>query len=504
MTTGMKGLLAAMRARPAWAACLLGLVSALALPPFFVVPVLAVTVPGLLLLLDTAGTWKRALWLGFCFGFVHDIAGYYWITDAILVRADAFWWLVPFATPGVALILAPFIAASVLAAWFAPRGWRRVLVLAGAWTLADLAREFVATGFPWNPWGSVWAAPTAWGNIMQQPAAWVGAPGLTLLTVLAAGLPVLGRRGIAAMAGMLVVWAGLGTWRLDRPQPRAPGITVAVIQGDIGEGDILDAARAAAIFNIYLRLTDEAAGRIHGHGVIIWPETASPYLLGRDPGARDAIAAVAQGLPVLAGSISYGADRRPRNSLFALLGAGPPLARYDKRHLVPFGEYQPSWLPLQIIPGGGLEAGDRLVTWHLPGLPPVGPLICYESIFPAQVVDERDRPAWLVNVTNDAWFGDSTGPRQHLAAARLRAVEEGLPLVRAANNGISAVFDAFGRQTARLGLDRRGILLAPLPGELPRTFFARLGLAAPLVLALLLLVAAIPWRGSFLRRIARF
>lgn len=497
-------LLAAMRARPAWTAALLGAASALALPPFFLVPVLVLTVPGLLALLAAAQTWRRALWLGFCFGFAHDIAGFYWITDAILVRAGTFWWLVPFATPGVALLLAPFIAVSVLAAWFAPPGWRRVLVLAGAWTLADLARQFIGTGFPWNPWGSVWAAPTAWGDVMQQPAAWIGTPGLTLLTVLLAGLPALGRRGIAAGVAVLVVWAGLGAWRLHRPPPKAPGITVATVQGDIAEDQKFDAARAAAIFTTYLRLTEEAARQIHGGGVIIWPETASPYLLGRDANARAAIAAAAGGLPVFAGSISFGPDGRPRNTLYALLGPGPPLARYDKRHLVPFGEYQPSWLPLQIVPGGGFEPGHRFETWHLPGLPPVGPLICYEAIFPAQVVDEADRPAWLVNVTNDAWFGNSTGPRQHLAAARLRAVEEGLPLVRAANSGISAVFDAFGRQVARLGLNRRGVLLAALPGPLPRTLFAREGLAIPFGLGLLLLVVAIPWRASFLRHIARF
>ena len=495
---------AALSRRPAWAAALLGAASALALPPVFLVPILGFTVPGLLALVGAERTWRRAAWLGFCFGFAHHVVGLYWITEAILVRANEFWWLVPFAAPGVALLLAPFIAASVLAAWFAPPGWRRVLVLAGAWTLADLARQFVGTGFPWNPWGSVWAAATAWGNVMQQPAAWIGAPGLTLLTVLVAALPVLGRRGIAASLAILAAWAGLGAWRLQTPQPKPPGVTVALAQGDIAEGHKFDAAFAASIFSTYLDLTRQAVLRIHGPGVVIWPETASPYLLGRDAAARAAIVQAAEGMPVFAGSIRFGKDGRPRNTLYAIMGPGPPAARYDKRHLVPFGEYSPAWLPIQVVPGGGFEPGHGLVTWTLPGLPPVGPLICYEAIFPAQVVDEANRPRWLVNVTNDAWFGNSTGPRQHLAAARLRAVEEGLPLVRAANSGISAVFDAFGRQTARLGLLKRGVLLAALPGALPRTVFARLGLWAPFGLATLLLLVATPWRVLFLRRIARF
>ena len=495
---------AALGRRPLLAAALLGLASALALPPLFLVPVLGLTVPGLLALLAAARTWRRAAAIGFWFGFAHHLAGLYWITEAILVRAREFWWLVPFAAPGVALLLAPFIAVSALAAWFAPPGWRRVLVLAGAWTLADLARQFVGTGFPWNPWGSVWAAPTAWGAVMQQPAAWIGTPGLTFATVLVAALPALGRRGIAASLAILAVWAGLGAWRLHTPQPKPAGLTVALIQGDIAEGQKLDAAFAASIFTTYLDLTRQAALAIHGPGLIIWPEAASPYLLGRDATARADIVRAAEALPVFAGSIRFGADGRPRNTLYAIMGPGPPAARYDKRHLVPFGEYEPSWLPLKLLPGGGFEAGHRLETWSLPGLPPVGPLICYEAIFPAQVVDEAVRPRWMVNVTNDAWFGNSTGPRQHLASARVRAVEEGLPLVRAANSGISAVFDAFGRETARLGLERRGVLLAALPGPLPPTLFARFGLAIPFWLAVLALVAAGSGLSLFFRRITKF
>ena len=156
---------------------------------------------------------------------------------------------------------------------------------------------------------------------------------------------------------------------------------------------------------------------------------------------------------------------------------------------MPFGEYQPSWfpLPIQVVPGGGFQPGPGPRTLHVPGLPPVGPLICYEAIFPGQVVDEADRPAWLVNITNDAWFGNSTGPRQHLAAARLRAVEEGLPLLRAANTGISAAFDPRGHEVARLGMNRAGVLDVDLPAALQPTLFARLGLLVPALIGLVAL-----------------
>ena len=160
---------------------------------------------------------------------------------------------------------------------------------------------------------------------------------------------------------------------------------------------------------------------------------------------------------------------------------------YDKWHLVPFGEYQPSWLPgIQLVPGNfGFGSGPR--TLRADTLPPFGPLICYEAAFTGQIIDRRDRPQWLVQVTNDAWFGDSSGPRQHLAVARMRAVEEGLPLMRAANTGITAGFDAKGRELGRLGLNRGGTLDLPVGGALPETLYGRGGLPIPFVIALICL-----------------
>ena len=157
---------------------------------------------------------------------------------------------------------------------------------------------------------------------------------------------------------------------------------------------------------------------------------------------------------------------------------------YDKWHLVPFGEYAPSWVPLsiQIVPGQ-FGFGRGPATLHVPGLPPFGAMICYEAIFPAQVVDQSDRPFWLVNITNDAWFGNSSGPRQHLAAARMRAVEEGLPLMRAANTGISVGFDSRGHELGRLPMAEAGLLVLPLPGRRPPTSFSRWGLVVPGLLA---------------------
>jgi apolipoprotein N-acyltransferase len=169
--------------------------------------------------------------------------------------------------------------------------------------------------------------------------------------------------------------------------------------------------------------------------------------------------------------------------MIAVLPDGSVGGSYDKHHLVPYGEYFPSYLPIR-LGEQGFDAGPSNITLTLPGLPPIGPEICYEDIFPAQVVIEGDRPQIMVNITNDAWFGDSTGPRQHLAAARMRAVEEGLPLLRAANTGVSAIIDAHGRVVEELGLNRTGAVTGPVPTALPATPVSKMGLAAPLLLAL--------------------
>jgi apolipoprotein N-acyltransferase len=258
------------------------------------------------------------------------------------------------------------------------------------------------------------------------------------------------------------------------------------VQGNVAEGQKWDPTLLRAIFARYLRLTSEGMARAgSGRAVAVWPETAFPGLLEQDAPARQVIMEATKGAPALVGSVRYDRDSRPRNSLFALTDSGTVAAVYDKWHLVPFGEYQPAWFPaaIQVVPGDGFASGPGPRTLHVPGLPPVGPLICYEAIFPGQVVESADRPDWMVNITNDAWFGDSSGPRQHLAAARMRAVEEGLPLLRAANTGITAAFDARGHELGRLARATAGTLVVSLPPALPPTVFARYGLAIPFLFA---------------------
>lgn len=477
-----------------------GVLSAAALPPVHAVPVLWLSIPGLLLLLTAAPGHGPAFWRGFAFGLGHHLAGLYWISNALLTEADRFGWLVPLAVPAIALVLALFTSVPVLAwSWLARRddrpGVGSVLVLAGFLLLGELARGHVLTGFPWNQWGSVWA----FAALPLQAAAYVGAAGLGLATLVAAGLAAVPgwRPGLAGL-GLLALLGLVGFARLLAPEPAPQPVRLAIVQGNIPQSHKWDDALRAQHFRKYLGLTFEAFRTetgLPGRPVAIWPETASPYLLDTDEVARRLAAdTLPEGGVLIAGAPRI--ERRPDgpqpgfaiwNSLHVIGSLGETLARYDKHHLVPFGEYVPlrRFLPLETVVRGNVDfsAGDGPSTIATTLLPPFSPLICYEIIFPGRVVDPRARPEWLVTITNDAWFGHSAGPYQHLAAARLRAVEEGLPVARAANTGISAIFDARGRIVARLGLGMTGIVHGPLPAALPPTLFARGGESIALLLA---------------------
>ncbi len=484
--------IAAWLANRPWArAFLWGLAAALALPPVHLLPVLLFSVPAFLRLIGAAKNWKQVALIGWMFGFGLNLAGLYWITEPILTEVSTFWWLVPLADPLLAFAVAFYSIIPALAAYFVRPGFGRLLVFSGAWVLSDLLRQFAFSGFPWNLWGTDWAVPGFLGDVFIQLASVVGVHGLTLLTVLIAGMPLFGKRGFAAALVILAAWGGFGLVRLGTPVPGTT-IKIALVQPDFPVPGLFDRASLEARWQRLLAMS--AAGLHAGAGAVIWPEAASPWLLDSDADARAQLAAVTGTAPIIAGSIRVLSPTDYRNSLVVTAGPVPAFAVYDKWKLVPFGEYMPKWIPVRITPdqmGDGFTPGPGPRTLSVSGLPPFGPLICYEAIFSGQIVDEAHRPAWLVNITDDAWFGDSAGPRQHFADARLRAVEEGLPLARDANSGISAVFDGFGRVQAALPLDAQGVLVARLPGALPETIYARFGLALPAILAVIFVITGI-------------
>jgi apolipoprotein N-acyltransferase len=381
--------------------------------------------------------------------------------------------------------------------------------LAAAWTLLEILRGHVLTGFPWNLVGYVWADSLA----MLQVASLVGAYGLTFWTALVAAWPALiadsdvppRRRAITVLGVILLlpalIWVG-GEARLaslpTAGTDAVPGVRLRLVQPAIAQQLkwLEDQRLANARTHLAMTVTPGFEQITH----VIWPETAMSYFLDHEPELRQAIAAVTpKGGAVLTGTLraeprTETAPFRVWNSLQGVDPKGNVVVSYDKFHLVPFGEYVPlRWLlPIDKITPGmtDFSAGPGPKTLEVPGAPPVSPLICYEAIFPGAVTEDGKRPGWLLNVTNDAWFGESAGPYQHFFSARVRAVEEGLPLVRAANTGISAVIDPYGRIVGRLGLGQRGVLDAPLPVALAPTLFSRTGSWPVIAIVLLILIAS--------------
>jgi apolipoprotein N-acyltransferase len=493
-----------------------GVLAALAMPPLFALPLLFVAFTGLVWLTDGARSWKGAFLGGWYFGIGFFAAGLYWISYALLVDPERYGWLVPFAVGGLGAGLGIFTGLTTLIVWATRvRGVGRVLMLAAVWTFLEWVRGWILTGFPWNPIGHAWAFDAG----PLQSAALVGVYGLTAMTVAMAAMPATlrARPVIVALTVLALAWLG-GQIRLtiDGPAPTT-AVHVAVVQPNIPQSVKWDERLASQHLLKLISLSRARPRPVRTNTEeddtrpepprrvthIVWPEAAIPSAIDfniRHPVLGEIVppgGALVTGATRIDGR---GRDLKAWNSLAVIDGEGRVVTSYDKHHLVPFGEYMPlrGFLPFDKLAVGAVDfsAGPGLRTIPIPGAPPASPLICYEAIFPGHVVDKNNRPHWLLNVTNDAWFGISSGPHQHFASARLRAVEEGLPLVRAANTGISAVIDPYGRVLARLGLDEAGTLDAALPAPLTKTLFATGGNLIPLALAAILAGAAFFARRS--------
>lgn len=454
----------------------LGVLATLALPPVYFMPVLYPAFAGLVWMLPFGIGRRPAFFTGWWFGIGFFASSIYWIGFAPITFSADLWWVMPFAMLGLPVLLSVFHGTATLAASRFQGGYaRRALLLAIAWSIAEWLRGQVLTGLPWNLVGYGWTGSDA----MAQSAAWFGMYGVTVLAVTSAALPAAvaggsSRRRLLALAVAaalpLGAWAG-GALRLAAAPPvgtdYVPGVGLRLVQANIPQREKWSRDLIRRNFSLHLNLS--VRNRPGWITDVIWPETAVVVDLTRHADwAASAGAAAPPGGLLLTGTPRR-ADNPPRvwNSMVAIDEDGRVVASFDKFHLVPFGEYMPmkSILPLEKITPGSLDfssgPGPRAVV--LPGLPAVGPLICYEAIFPGEVVNREHRPGWLLNLTNDAWYGQTAGPHQHLAITRMRAIEEGMPLVRSANTGISAVFDAYGREVGRVGLNRQGVLDVRLP-----------------------------------------
>jgi apolipoprotein N-acyltransferase len=499
-----------------------GAVSALAMAPFHAWPLLFVTFPVLVWLIDgsAAGRWGRvmsAAAAGWWFGFGYFLAGLYWIGIAFLVDAPTFGWLMPFAVLGMPAGLALFTAFGTgLAAALWVSGATRILTLAACLTIAEYLRGTILSGFPWNAFGYALAAPLA----LAQSASLVGLWGLTFIAVAVFASPAAladaeaKRRWmpLAASLGILAAMAIFGIVRLQQnPTQFVEGPRLRLMQPNLPQDVKFNYGAKADVMRRYLDIS-RGPGAADARGMngithLIWPESAFPFLLTREP---DALAQIAELLPpgslLVTGaarlSEAGGDNQRAYNSIYAIGDEGSILSTYDKVHLVPFGEYLPLQNFLENLGfqqltkvRGGFTAGHRRRLMTIPGMPPAVPLICYEIIFPGAIMPvDEPRPGWMLNVTNDGWFGNSSGPYQHFHQSRVRAIEEGLPLVRVANTGISAIVDPLGRITAQLPLGSSGNLDGMLPKPVTTPIFARTGNAPSLVFLLLVFVFCVRLR----------
>jgi apolipoprotein N-acyltransferase len=523
--------------RRALLAAFAGAISVLAFAPLHVWPVLFLSFGLLVWLLDACHARHAAFGMrlrcavatGFWFGFGYFLTGLYWTAEAFLVEPWRHGWLIPFALTGLAGGMALFYAAAAaLAAILWRPGAARVFALAIAFGLAEFARGHVLTGLPWNLVGYGLAATLP----MMQVASIFGVYALSLLALLLFASPFaiwapqgsgLARPIATALLTLifslaLVAGAMWGEARLANASAATTGVRLRIVQANVDQANKWRPENSAEIFNTYLDLTKSGGGArgLGGITLVVWPETAVPFLLADSSQALSEIADVLpEGTSLLVGSARVVQEHdaegrfsaeRVYNSLIVVGDKGQILGSYDKVHLVPFGEYLPfqdfmeslGFLQLTGIRGGfSAGTGPRLLS--IPGAPPARPLICYEIIFPDEVVDASQRPGWFLNVTNDAWFGTSAGPYQHFHQAQLRAVEQGLPVVRAANTGISAIIDPYGRVLGELGLKQEGAVDGLLPAALPITKFVKWGRWIELTvlsLALLGYLAFSRWLGN--------
>jgi apolipoprotein N-acyltransferase len=486
---------------------LAGLVSALGFAPLGLWPLTIIAFALLLGLIERAPSLRTALARGWWFGVGQFALGLNWIATAFTFQAAMPAWLGWVAVLLLSLYLAIFPAAAAGLAWRWGRRQRRLgmaLVLAAGWIVTEWLRATLFTGFAWNPVGVV-LVPTS----IAWLAAVIGTYGLSGVAVLAGGAfrLVLADRAADKRAGAWVILAiaaaSVLAWGVRTVAPAEPGPAIRIVQPNIGQQNKWDPSYEADNFRRLAELTGRPSAEPR---LILWPEAATPDYLGVEPAARRRLAALIGPRDLLLlGGVEPIFDAGGRgvaayNSLYALTPDARLLGRYDKSHLVPYGEYLPmrpllSAIGLSRLAPGDLDfrAGPGPRTLDLPGFGRAGVQVCYEMIFSGRVVDAAQRPDFIFNPSNDAWFG-AWGPPQHLAQAQLRAIEEGLPVIRATPTGVSAVIDSGGRLLAALPWGEAGAIDARLPRPAPPTLFARVGNLLSFAFALLLVAVAIAVR----------
>ncbi len=510
----------------------LGGLYTLCFAPFHYFALGFISFTGLLMILDTLQTGKKQFWYGFLFAFVHHVTGLYWISYSMLVEPDKFAWMIPFSVSVIPAYLALYTG---LVCWITYRLKLRritkVLFFAGLWALAEMARSYLFTGFPWNLTGYVFISKIA----LAQAASVIGSHGLTIFAIFIFCSPYLSIRYIKKNESLASVYryslslyylmpaifllTYLSAWGVDRIREnshRFDKTKIRIVQPNIPQKEKFDPLRVADhLFKYYNLTLQESEQEDFVPDLIIWPEAAVELDIQND---SEFLTEVAEVIP-FSSYLILGAVRREGwminqkvyNSIQVINSEGNlERSYYDKFHLVPFGEYVPlrSYLPFveKLAKGiGDFDRGTGPKTLKLANSPSFSPLICYEVIFPGNVknIYDTEKPEWILNLTNDAWFGNSSGPYQHLDSVRMRAIEEGLPVIRSANTGVSAVIDSVGEILDLIKLNKDGIIDTKLPSRsIKETYYSVHGDELPLLLAGILIILSMTLRylSRFLSR----
>ena len=506
----MKQLLAQLTVATGWRGAIVtlsaGAVSGLTQPSFDWWLLWFFTLPLFLGRLSCVTAAASAFRAGLLFGFGYFAVTLHWIGFAFLVDANTYLWMMPFAVAGLALLAALYWG---LGAWLAYQGLRRrmplYLAFPASLALCEWLRGHLLSGFPWAAPG---LSADGMGAVIQT-ASLTGMTGLTLLILLWGASPYgwISDPAPASRRIVLVIFATLpllwlwGTWRESTiPLDTVKGVVFRIVQPNVAQDSKWRSSNARDIFDGLVALSSQPGREGPAITHIVWPESAVPFLIDESEGGLAVLAEMlAPGQSLITGAIRRTAPDPLADYFTSVLvfdAAAEVRGVYDKWRLVPGGEYLPfagileplGFQRLVNLPGS-FTAGTGPKTVALPGGITAGLIICYEAIFPNRLIDPQHRPDLLINVTNDGWFGNSTGPYQHLAQARMRAIEQGLPLVRSANTGISAIVDAAGRTLHQLALGQQGVIDTPLPVTIPVTFYSAWG--DLILLGLLVIVALV-------------
>ncbi len=469
-------------------AFLLGVCATLTLAPFYFFPLIIPAYAGLFLLLEKSASRKRAFADGWWWGWGFYISGLYWFCIALLTDVEKFAWAIPFCLFGLNAIIAIYPAVACLLFFMlkikdSDNRIYNSFLFATIWVLTEYARGHLFSGFPWNLAGYSFG----FSEVSLQLASVIGAYGLTFFAVLlAVSFVSLRDRRMFTLFLCIFFAASLiwGYFRLERSVAgKESGAVLRLVQANIKQHHKWNPDLQRHNLEEYIKLTSSEGAEKVTH--IIWPETAVPYPLRSDtPLTRYLGNALPPSAILITGALRMegaGQEYQFYNSAVAINKEGKIIGNYDKHALVPFGEFLPLrfLIPKSLkLPVGDSDfsTGTGVQTFNWQGLPPVSPLICYEAIFPELAVNSQNRPGWLLNITNDAWFGMSSGPYQHFEMARMRAVEQGLPLIRVANTGITAYIDEYGRVKNKIDLGEQGVIDVNLvQSSLDNTTYGRIG-----------------------------